>query len=66
MVKQSLYKPEKALTIPEGRGSQISRQTEKEGGKDSCKKKVHPCTGTEALYRPYSKSIALLFHEQRH
>ena len=32
--------------------------------------KVHPCTGTEALYRPYipqgSEGIALLFHDQQH
>ena len=33
-----------------------------------CKKcKVHPCTGTEALYRPYgpggSRGIALPFHD---
>jgi hypothetical protein len=28
------------------------------------KTKVYPCTGTEALYRPYgSRGIALLFHE---
>ena len=32
--------------------------------------KVHPCTGTEALYRPYgpygNRDRALLFHDQRH
>jgi len=34
------------------------------------KSKVHPCTDTETLYRPYghkgSRGIALLFHDQRH
>ena len=34
------------------------------------KGKVHPCTGTEALYRPTahrgSRGIALLFHDQWH
>jgi hypothetical protein len=32
-----------------------------------CKVKIHPCTGTEALYRPYGpyggRGIALLFHD---
>ena len=34
---------------------------------DKGKGKVHPCTGTEALYRPYahrgSRGIALHFHD---
>jgi hypothetical protein len=32
-VKQSVYRPEEALTVPESSGSQISRQSAQEGGK---------------------------------
>jgi len=34
---------------------------------ETCVCKLHPCTGTEALYRPYGlyggRGIALLFHD---
>jgi len=38
-----------------------------QGRKSKSKGKVHPCTGTEALYRPTayrgSRGIALTFHD---